>query len=307
MWYSSSNIFNQNMKNLNFNFRIPLWQYFFLLGSIFLFYNCTTEPQNDPNQEEWHQLFNGKDMEDWIPKVVGHNAGVNYKQTFRVSDSLLQVRYFQYDSFRTEFGHLFYKEKFSHYRLRATYRFIDEQLPGGPGWAFRNNGLMLHCQSPESMGIDQDFPISLEAQLLGGNGTDERPTNNLCTPGTNVVMGDTLFTPHCISSSSKTYHGDQWVAVEVLVLGDSLIQHIVEDNVVLEYSHPTVGGGSVDGNTLHLEEGSPIAEGYISIQSETHPIDFKKIELLNLCGCKDERAKNYKAYYVKADNSKCHY
>lgn len=167
---------------------------------------------------------------------------------------------------------------------------------------------MLHSQDPESIGINQDFPISLEVQLLGGDGVNRRANANLCTPGTNVVMGDTLFKPHCIDSDSKTYHGDQWVEVEALVLGDSLIQHILEGEVVMEYRNPTMGGGEVSGYKESVyKEGEPVKEGYIAIQSESHPTDFKSIEVLNLCGCMDKTAKNYKSYYVKADNESCVY
>ena len=181
-------------------------------------------------------------------------------------------------------------------------------MKNGPGWAVRNNGLMLHCQNPKTLGLYQDFPISLELQLLGGNGTDARNTANLCTPGTNVVMGDSLFTPHCINSNSKTYHGDRWVEVEALVLGDSLVRHYMDGEVVLEFNHPTIGGGNVEGYIESaFQEGKPLKEGYISIQAETHPIDFKSIELLDLCGCMDETAKNYKSYYVKADTTACIY
>lgn len=282
---------------------------FFCLCMLFSCNTETTEtPANDSNTENWISLFDGSSMDEWTPKFAGFPLGENYKNRFVLKDSLLSVRYAPQDSFKADFGHLFYKEKFSYYRLKATYRFVGEQMSQGPGWAFRNNGLMLHCQSPESMGLLQDFPISLEMQLLGGNGTDERPTGNLCTPGTNVVMNDSLFTPHCVSSTSKTYHGDQWVTVEALVLGDSLIQHIVEGSVVLEFSKPTRGNGNVGGHddTL-MEDGAPIKEGYISIQAETHPIDFKSISLLNLCGCMDQKAKNYKSYFVKADNTTCVY
>ncbi|MDN5200249.1 DUF1080 domain-containing protein [Fulvivirgaceae bacterium BMA10] len=275
------------------------------LASIF---SCTNEKREDPNKEEWLSLFNGKNLDKWTPKIVGYEAGVNHKNTFLVEDSLLKVRYAKQDTFKNEFGHLFYADKYSHYRLRATYRFVGEQMTGGPGWAFRNNGFMLHCQSPQSMGLHQDFPISLEMQLLGGSGVGERSTGNLCTPGTHVILGDSLFTPHCVGSSSKTYHGDQWVEVEALVLGDSLIQHIVEGEVVLEYRNPTIDGGNVSGHGAEMKkDGTPLKEGYISIQSETHPIDFKSIEILDLCGCMDPKAKNYKSYYVKADNSKCIY
>lgn len=289
------------------NFFLEIPNYILLLIFSFLLFSACQNETNKTDQEEWLQLFNGANIGDWTPKFAGSELGVNYKNTLRLEDSLMQIRYTEWDTFRNEFGHVFYKDKFSHYRLRATYRFVGEQVINGPGWAFRNNGLMLHCQSPESMGLEQDFPISMEMQLLGGNGTDERANANLCTPGTNVVMGDSLFTPHCVSSTSKTYHGDQWVTVEVLVLGDSLIQHIVEQEVVLSYSKPSQDTRNVSGQTVEMEQGKAITEGYISIQAETAPIDFKNIELLDLCGCMDKKAKNYKSYYVKGDNKKCVY
>lgn len=278
------------------------------IGILFLLCSSCSETKADPSEEEWIALFDGSNYQDWTPKFKGAQLGENIKNRFVYKDSLLSVRYAETDSFNGDFGHLFYKKKYSHYRLKAKYRFVGEQMKNGPGWAFRNNGLMLHCQDPKTIGLEQDFPISLELQLLGGDGTTNRSTANLCTPGTNVVMGDTLFTPHCINSNSKTYHGDQWVDVEAIVLGDSLVQHIMDGQVVLEFKNPTIGGGNVEGyQESAFQEGKSLNEGYISIQAETHPIDFKSIELLDLCGCMDETAKNFKSYYVKAANETCIY
>jgi hypothetical protein len=233
--------------------------------------------------EDWIQLFNGKDLTDWNIKISGYPLNENYGNTFRVENGVMKVTYDQYDNFSEKYGHIFYKQPFSYYLLAVEYRFTGEQAPGGPGWAFRNSGIMLHSQLPSSMGKDQDFPISIEAQFLGGNGKDERTTMNLCTPGTNVVLNGELFTPHCTNSSSKTYHGDQWVRAEALVLGDSLIQHIVQGDTVLTYTKPQIGGS----NVIHFDpavkaDGKPLTEGYISLQSESHPIEFRKVELFNL-------------------------
>jgi hypothetical protein len=129
-------------------------------------------------EENWIQLWNGKDLNDWQIKFRGYELGYNLNNTFRVEDGLLRVRYDDWEGWDNQFGHIFYNGEFSHYRLRVEYRFVDEQVKGGPGWAFRNNGLMLHGQSAESMELDQDFPVSIEVQLLGGNGTDERSTMN---------------------------------------------------------------------------------------------------------------------------------
>ncbi len=273
-----------------------------------IFFIACTKKNIDPNIEEWQPLFNGKDLNKWDIKIKGYDLNDNFGETFYVADGAMKVKYDAYDNFNEDFGHIFYKEKFSHYKLKIEYRFTGDQVPGGPGWAFRNSGAMLHCQSAASMLKDQDFPICIEAQLLGGNGKDERTTANLCTPGSNVFMADTLFTTHCINSNSKTYHGDQWVSVEFHVYGDSLVQHYVEGAKVLEYTKPKIGGGTINGFDEKIKkDGQPLTEGYIALQSESHPVEFRKVELLDLCGCMDEKATNYKSYFVKSDNSKCKY
>lgn len=234
------------------------------------------------DKEHWISLFNGKNLDDWKIKITGYELGDNYNDTFRVEDGLLKVSYDKYEKFDGQFGHIFYKEPFSHYRIRVEYRFVGEQVPGGPGWAFRNNGIMLHCQSLESMRKDQDFPVSIEAQILGGNGTDERTTGNVCTPGTHIVMKDKLMTQHCIQSSSKTYHGDQWVKMEVEVHGNSTIKHIVNGQVVLEYEQPQLDESDSDAKKLIKDGNKMLSKGYIALQAESHPIEFRKVEILPL-------------------------
>ncbi|HZJ33695.1 MAG TPA: DUF1080 domain-containing protein, partial [Vicinamibacterales bacterium] len=166
--------------------------------------------------------------------------------------------------------------------------------------------LMLHSPHPRTMPKDQDFPISLEFQLLGGLGKGPRTTANLCTPGTNVVMNGQLHTQHCTNSTSQTYDGDQWVRVEVLVHGDELVRHMIDGKTVLEYSKPQIGGGSVSNFDPAVKvDGMPLTSGYISIQAETAPIDFRKIELLNLEGCMNPAATSYKSYFVKSNPAMC--
>lgn len=171
-------------------------------------------------QKGWINLFNGKDLKDWNIKIAKHNYNENYGNTFYVQDGVMKVKYDGYESFDKQYGHIFYKKPFSYYLLKVEYRFVGEQAKGGEGWATRNSGAMLHCQDPVTMLKDQNFPISIEGQFLGGNGKDERPTGNVCTPGTTIEIKDNLFTPHCLNSTSKTYHGEQWVTAEFLVLGD---------------------------------------------------------------------------------------
>lgn len=265
-------------------------------------------PTVDPDERVWIQLFNGQDLEGWTPKIRTHDLGDNYANTFRVIDGNLSVRYDGYTAFDQQYGHLYYEEPFSHYLIVAEYRFVGEQAPEGEGWATRNSGLMLHSQPPETMLRDQNFPISIEVQLLGGLGRGPRSTANLCTPGTNVVMDGELVTRHCTNSTSETYDGDQWVRAEVLVLGDSVVKHIVNGDTVLTYTKPQIGGGSVDPVDPAVKvDGTPLTAGYITLQSESHPIDFRKVELLNLSGCTDPQAANFKSYFVHSDLSQCRY
>ena len=266
------------------------------------------QASRDPDKKEWVQLFNGQDLKNWDVKINGYDLNDNFGNTFRVENGVMKVGYEKYDRFTNQFGHIFYREKFSHYLVAVEYRFVGEQATGGPAWATRNSGIMLHCQPARSMGKHQDFPISIEVQLLGGLGKGPRTTANLCTPGTNVEMGGKLFTTHCLNSSSPTYDGDQWVRVEVMVDGDKQIKHLIDGRTVLSYERPQIGGGNVSGHDPAVKkDGMLLGEGYISLQSESHPVEFRKVELLNLVGCADPKATNYKSYYVKADNAKCAY
>jgi len=222
-------------------------------------------------KENWVSIFNGKDLEGWDIKISGYELNDNFGNTFRVEDGVLKVSYDEYEEFGNRFGHIFYNQPFSHYKLRLEYRFTGNQVPGGAGWALRNNGVMFHSQSAESMELDQNFPVSVEAQLLGGLGEGERTTGNVCTPGTNIEVDGVRIMAHCINSRSATYHGDQWVKFEMVVFGDSLVHHIVEGDTVFTYGK------------LRLEEsGLPLGEGHIALQAESHPTEFRNIEVLDL-------------------------
>lgn len=254
-----------------------------LLFLSLLFFACyfTNAQQQYPGK--WKQLFNGKNLKGWQPKIKGHNFKDNFANTFRVKDGTLIVGYDGYDKFDDRFGHLFYKKPYSYYLFAVEYRFVGEQCPGGPGWAYKNSGVMIHSQHPKTMYNNQDFPISIEVQLLGGDSNGERSTCNLCTPGTNVEMDGKLFTPHCINSKSKTFRNDEWVRAEILVLGNEEIKHIVNGDTVLGYQKPQIGGGNVsDFDPAEKQDGQPLTGGYISLQSESHPVEFRKVEIKDL-------------------------
>ena len=274
-------------------------------------------------KEEWISLFNGHDLSNWTIKFANQDLNVNYRNTFRVKDSMICIAYDQYDSFGDAYAHIYYNKPYSYYKLRFDYRFTGDQAQGGENWNVRNSGIMLHSQSAQSNDYGQYFPVSIEIQLLGGLRKGERPTGNVCTPGTALIMDGKIDYRHCISSKSKTYHGDRWVSAEVVVLGGESITHLIEKDTVLQYQSPQIGGGFTNPKLGDHDwtsrgviqskdhwisnEGKLLTQGYISLQAESHPIDFKNIRLLDLCGCSDPKAKNYKSYYIKVDNSLCVY
>ena len=270
------------MKHIRPSLKQPTrWMTSVIAAGVLLATGCSAQ-QRRPEESSWIALFNNKDLTGWTPKIKGHDLGDNYKDTFRVENGILKVCYDKYDKFDGKFGHLFYKDKFSHYVLVIEYRFVGQQTTGGPSWAFRNSGAMLHCQAPATMRKDQDFPVCIEAQLLGGNGKDERSTANLCTPGTHVVMNGNLVTQHCINSKSKTYHGDQWVTAVFEVNGNDRIRHVVDGQVVLEYEKPQLDDKDADARKLIKAGKNMVGEGYISLQAESHPVEFRKVLLLPL-------------------------
>lgn len=264
---------------------------------------------SDPERKEWMKLFNGRDIDDWIVKIHRHDVGVNYGNTFRVEDGIVKVRYDQYGDFDDQFGHLYYEQPFSYYHLVVEYRFVGELQRGAPAYTLRNSGIMFHSQDPRTMPRGQNWPISVEMQFLGGLGDGRaRPTGNMCSPGTEIVYRGGIFPGHCLNSSSKTYEGDQWVTAEAIVLGDSLVKHIINGNTVLTYSKPQIGGNVVTGYDPAMKrDGAPLTGGYIALQSEGQPIDFRRVELLNLEGCTDPRATNFRRYFVRSSPAACRY
>ncbi len=240
---------------------------------------CTAK--ND-SSKEWIDLFNGENLDGWTPKISGYKYGENYGNTFRVEDGLLTVAYDKYYRFDNRFGHLFYEQPFDNYHLKIEYRFIGEQVEGGPLWALRNSGVMIHSQDPKTMLEAQDFPIALEAQFLGGLGEGPRPTGNLCTPGTHVNINGELVETHCINAAAKTYDGDEWVTIEI-ISKDGVISHILEGETVIQYTQPVIGGGIVNNFDPEVkQDGKALKGGYIALQSESHPVQFRSVQIKEL-------------------------
>lgn len=256
---------------------------FSVLAATLILAGCKPR-QTRTADEGWISLFNGKDLNDWIVKIHHHEAGVNFGNTFRAEDGLIKVRYDAYGDFNDQFAHLFYKQPFSHFHLKMEYRFTGELQKGAPSYTLLNSGVMFHSQDPRSILKEQNWPVSVEMQFLAGLGDGKpRPTGNMCSPGTEIVYQGRLYNGHCLNSTSKTYDRQEWVSAELMVYGDSLIKHIINGDTVLQYSRPSIGGGVVQGyNAALWQPGKPLTSGYIGLQSEGQPIDFRNIRLRRL-------------------------
>jgi hypothetical protein len=239
--------------------------------------------QTPSERKGWVPIFNGKDLEGWTVKFAHHEVGDNYADTFRVENGILRVAYDKYGEFGSRFGHLFWKEKLSHFMVRIEYRFVGEQAKGGPGYARLNSGIMFHSQAPQTILKEQDWPISVEAQFIGNGATGNRPTMNVCTPGTEIYQKGEMVKAHCTNSSSKAYHNDEWVTIVLEVRGGDKVRHWIDDKVVLEYEKPSIGGGVATGfDPAYKKDGTVLTEGYIGLQAESQPVEFRRVELLKL-------------------------
>lgn len=236
----------------------------------------------------WRSLFDGKTLDGWTAKIARRPVGENYRQTFVVDQGAIRVSYAGYDKFDSQFGHLFHKTSFNAYRLRLTYRFLTEGgLPDTPNWARANSGIMFHSQSAESMTVDQPFPVSIEFQMLGKDGDAPRPTGAVCTPGITITIAGAKVKEHCTRpAAGPTIANGTWVQAELEVLPSGEITQKINGVVVHRYADAaldpddTVAGGA---KPYILARGaSPVTGGYIALQSEGAPIEFKDIEIQEL-------------------------
>lgn len=253
-----------------------------------LFATATPTLAQDLKAGPWRSLFDGKSLDGWIPKIAKHPVGDNYLNTFVVQNGAIGVSYAGYKTMDGQFGHLFYKAPFKAYRLRFTYRFLTEgALPDTPAWARSNSGIMFHSQSPDSMTVDQSFPVSVEFQLLGKDGDARRATAAVCTPGITITIDGQKVKEHCTpSANAPTIPNGTWVKAELEVRPNGEVIEKINGVVVHRYAdltldpEDTVASGA---KPYILARGAQrVTEGYIALQSEGHPIEFKDIEIQEL-------------------------
>ena len=232
----------------------------------------------------WVSIFDGKTLKGWTPKITGYAAGEDPKHIFKVKDGVIRASHDEYTRFEGNFGHLFWKTPVSAFRIRFEYRIFGKMLPGGQPWQHSNSGLMFFSQAPETMARDQPFPVSLEAQLLGADRPTPEPTGNLCTPGTNVLFDGKPAIKHCTLSSSPILPNGRWIRAEVEVARDGTITHFIEGKPVLRYSNPVLDPADPSAKPVIDRAGGrlELTGGYLALQGEGHPVEFRKIELMTL-------------------------
>ncbi len=251
---------------------------FVILMLSILFLDGYSQSKTDQKEGKWISIFNGKNLDGWTPKVTGYKAGENPLHGFRVENGILKVDYSKFAAFNGRFGHLFYKEKLSSFILHVEYRFVGELLPDAPSYCIRNSGVMVCSQSPESMDVTENWPVSIEVQLLGCTDKLKQTTGNICTPGTTISVKGARTSEHCINASSKYYNNGEWVNLDIVVHSGKEIINIVNGDTVLVTSEPRVGGFLLPEN-YPVPEGTLLQDGYIALQAEGQPIDFRNIKL----------------------------
>jgi hypothetical protein len=241
------------------------------------------KPHVDAPAGHWVPLFNGKDLNGWTVKLAGENVGENYRDTFRVENGILEVRYDKYDKFGDRFGALYYNTRQSHYWLRVEYRFVGNLAPGAPSWAFKNSGIQLHSQAPQTMRKEQQFPVCVEFDLVGGKANGRQPTGDVCHNGSNLQIDGQPLKAQCSKLSDVTIRDDQWVTALVEVDGAKDVRQVVNGDLIVQYSHLTLDPTNADARALiALGAGQDLSSGYISLQSNGAPLDFRRVEILAL-------------------------
>ena len=238
----------------------------------------------DAKPGKWQRIFDGRTLKGWTPKITGAPAGENVGNSFTVANRAIRVTYEGWSKFDGRFGHLAYNRPVGAFRLRFQYRFFGKTLPDVEDWQHSNSAAMLLGQSPQSMGRDQKFPVSVEMQLLGADRPNPEPSGNLCTPGTNVIIDGKLVTQHCKLSSSPILPNGQWIKAEAEVTTDGRVTHFINGKPVFRYSEPQYDPTDADAKPLIATAGGALAikGGYIYLQSEGHPVEFRNIELMEL-------------------------
>ena len=70
--------------------------------------------------------------------------------------------------------------------------------------------------------------------------------------------------------------------MELEVHGNAVTKHIIDGQTVFEYEEPQLDPNDGDGKRLIKDGKLRLMDGYIAIQAESHPTEFRKIEIMPL-------------------------
>ena len=225
---------------------------------------------------EWSPIFNGIDLKGWHIKIAGQKMDVNHLNTFTVEDSIIKIRYDKYGDFKRQFGALYTDRAYKNYRLKLDFRFVGETCPGAPAWGYQDSGIQYHGQSAESMEQGQEFPVALEYNLHGGNGKEERPCGEICANGTLIDLDGKTVKGCQKPLVKKTILGGVWATAEIEVK-DGVIRQFINGEEIISFTNPRYDADHVKGKTFIKNGKSELTKGHISLQSNSHPIDFRNI------------------------------
>lgn len=228
----------------------------------------------------WVKIFNGTDLSGWVPLIHKWKYAEDPHRTFRVDagNPVIRVTYEDYpqQNFDDHCGLLYYDKPLKDYRVRVTYRFLEPQAKNPVSWGKNNTGLMVFATDPRTVTNDPEFPPLIEIQLLGTPSGGGKNNANLCQPGgmrVSRLFGQSLSDSGCHDSQSGTAPpAAQWVTVEAEV-------HVSGDTKVFQYPNMTTPVLTFSGPVYN---GQAVTGGYIALQSESQPVEFKDIELKEL-------------------------
>lgn len=256
-----------------------------LAGALLLLASCASLPGGA--QPHLHRIFDGKSLKGWVLKTTKYPLGENPHDMLTARDGVMRFSFDGFERFNGEYAVVYYDKPLRNYILQLDYRFAGRQAPGAPAWAKRNSGVMLFAQPPQTMTLNQSYPISVEDQLLGGLDNGSRQTLAVCMVDITVVINGAKPTGHCTPDVATrppatppplpTFDGDQWVKLRIEV----------KSGVAKSYANGilfnTISEPHVDAPHPWLSSQDAAAQpSYFALQGESDEVEFRNIELAEL-------------------------
>jgi hypothetical protein len=139
---------------------------------------------------------------------------------------------------------------------------------------------MVFSEDPSKVMGNPSFPPLIEIQLLGfGNSAGFNTNDNICMNGGAVAQtvngSPYMGGNNCVGSSAPlaaTAKTGVWMTTEAEIRGAGTSSVYVEGDVTTPVST----------FSQVVYKNAPVVSGYMSIQSESQPCEFRKIELKEL-------------------------